>query len=107
MRVPVAEFPVLLFIFLCRCPTGRSDLGVPAWLGQHQRPQRPARGPADVPVRYTDISGGLLDVALQTARHYHTFTLSKAINKPSDKLRPPLILCNKDSSGLQSIVAAS
>lgn len=51
MCVPAAEFS-----HSCLGLTGRSDLGVPAWLGQHQQPQRPAHGPADVPIRYTNTS---------------------------------------------------
>lgn len=44
----------LLIVVLYLCLTGRSYLGIPAWLGQHQQPQRPAYGPADVPLRYTN-----------------------------------------------------
>lgn len=43
----------LLSVVSCLCLTGRSYLGVPAWLGQHQQSQWPAHGPADVPIRYT------------------------------------------------------
>lgn len=45
----------LLSVVSCLCLTGRSNLGVPAWLGQHQQPQWPANGSADVQIRYTHI----------------------------------------------------
>lgn len=72
----VVEFPVV-----CLHLTGRSDLGVPAWLGQHQQPQRPAHGPTDVPIRYTNTDGRVLSakyVVLRILHHSDAFTLSKA-----------------------------
>lgn len=55
--VSLCVFQSLSPVFFVFRPTGRSDLGVPAWLGQHQQPQRPAHGPTDVPIRYTNIDG--------------------------------------------------
>lgn len=43
----------LIVITSSFCLTGRSHLGVPAWLGWHQQPQWPAHGPADVSIRYS------------------------------------------------------
>lgn len=45
----------LLTVVSYLCLTGRSYLGLPAWLGQHQQSQWPAHGSADVQIRYTVI----------------------------------------------------
>lgn len=42
-----------LSVVLCLCLTGRRNLGLPAWLGQHQHSQWSTHGSADVPIRYT------------------------------------------------------
>lgn len=48
----------------CLCLTGRSNLGVLAWMGQHQQPQWPAYGPADVSIRYLYIERDLQDTMI-------------------------------------------
>lgn len=48
----------------CLCLTGRSNLGVLAWMGQHQQSQWPAHGPADVSIRYLYIERDLQDTMI-------------------------------------------
>ena len=58
-----------VFVVVVVVVAGRSHLGLPAGLGQHQQPQRPAHGPADVQIRY-----GCKHTHTQNNGHTHTRT---------------------------------
>lgn len=73
-----------LSVVSCLCLTGRSNLGLPAWLGQHQQSQWPAHGSADVPIRYAhgDTQRGWVTwkcITVTCRLTYHSFTLGCAV----------------------------